>query len=83
MFVDFSSRMDSSTVEELSQHFVKKLSILNNAMMLSNATDDKSYIEVKNALLPLLEDVKLELRKMRREVNRAKEQLENLEVVYY
>ncbi|BFZ01060.1 hypothetical protein BsWGS_04098 [Bradybaena similaris] len=73
--------MDSCTVEELSQHFEKKLSLLKNAMILSNAAADKSCIEVKNALLPLLDDVKLELWKMRREVDRAKEQLQKLEAI--
>uniref|UniRef100_A0A0B6ZGH2 SKA complex subunit 1 n=2 Tax=Arion vulgaris TaxID=1028688 RepID=A0A0B6ZGH2_9EUPU len=71
--------MNTNSIEDLTQHFLRKLSILKNAVILSNATADQSFLDVKYSLAELLDRVKLLLRSMRRDVDIAKEQLQGYE----
>jgi len=72
-------KMNMNTVEELTQYFLKTLSTMNNALLLTNATVDESYMEVKDSLMDLLDNVKLVLRSIHRDVDIAQEQLKSLQ----
>ncbi|CAL1530957.1 unnamed protein product [Lymnaea stagnalis] len=69
--------MDSGTLEDLTQHFQKTLSVLKNALMLSSAIGDIDYNENAYNLNKLLDAMKFELRNMRKNVETAKVQLES------
>lgn len=69
-------------MEELRQHFLKRLSIFSRAVLLSCAIVDQSYVEMEDSLMEVLDNMVFELKSLRWLLDCAKEQLHNLQVIF-
>ncbi|XP_005090216.1 spindle and kinetochore-associated protein 1 [Aplysia californica] len=71
--------MESGSLEKFVAHFSHKLSILKNALMLSDATLDEEYEEVSENLDSTLDSLQSLMKSLRRQVEQQKKHMEHVE----